>query len=317
MLAATVLSLPIATARRRRGAAFAGPDAAPMPSLAPMVKRVSPAVVNIATRGTIKEQMQRNPMLDDPFFRRFFETPPDLQPRERQFQSAGSGVIIDARNGYIVTNYHVVENASEITITLLDNRSFSAKVLGTDEGSDLALLQAKQPNLVAMTIGDSPAGSGRLRGRDRQSVRPAAHGDGRHRQRARPLRHQSGRLRGLHPDRCLDQSRQFRRCARQPARRAGRHQLGHPVAQRRQYRHRLRHFGQHGQERHGPADQVRPGQARRAGHQHLRRHARHRQGVRTDRIERRAGRRRHRRDPRPRRPASRPATSSPRSMATS
>ena len=131
-------------------------DAAPMPSLAPMVKRVSPAVVNIATRGTIKEKPgQRNPLLDDPFFRRFFDVPPDAKPRERQFQSAGSGVIVDARNGYIITNYHVIENANEITVTLLDNRSFSAKVLGSDEGADIALLQAKQPNLVAMALGDS------------------------------------------------------------------------------------------------------------------------------------------------------------------
>jgi serine protease Do/serine protease DegQ len=132
------------------------PDAAPMPSLAPMVKRVSPAVVNIATRGTIKEKPgQRNPLLDDPFFRRFFDVPPDTKPRERQFQSAGSGVIVDAKNGYIITNYHVIENANEITVTLLDNRSFSAKVLGSDEGADIALLQAKQPNLVAMALGDS------------------------------------------------------------------------------------------------------------------------------------------------------------------
>jgi Do/DeqQ family serine protease len=132
------------------------PDAAPMPSLAPMVKRVSPAVVNIATRGTIKEKPgQRNPLLEDPFFRRFFDVPPDIKPRERQFQSAGSGVIVDAKNGYIITNYHVIENANEITVTLLDNRSFSAKVLGSDEGADIALLQAKQPNLVAMALGDS------------------------------------------------------------------------------------------------------------------------------------------------------------------
>jgi Do/DeqQ family serine protease len=131
-------------------------EAAPMPSLAPMVKRVSPAVVNIATRGTIKEKPgQRNPLLDDPFFRRFFDVPPDARPRERQFQSAGSGVIVDAKNGYIITNHHVVENASEITVTLLDNRSFSAKVVGTDEGADIAVLQAKQPNLVAMALGDS------------------------------------------------------------------------------------------------------------------------------------------------------------------
>src|SRR5450631_2929232 len=128
----------------------------PVPSLAPMVKRASPSVVNIATRGTIKEKPgQRNPLMDDPFFRRFFDAPPDSKPRERQFQSAGSGVIVDAKNGYIITNHHVVENASEITITLLDNRSFTAKVVGTDEGADIAVLQAKQPNLVAMPLGDS------------------------------------------------------------------------------------------------------------------------------------------------------------------
>ena len=74
-------------------------DNGPVPSLAPMVKRISPSVVNIATRGTIKEEPgQRNPLLDDPFFRRFFDAPPDSKPRERQFQSAGSGVIVDAKN---------------------------------------------------------------------------------------------------------------------------------------------------------------------------------------------------------------------------
>ena len=157
-LAAAVIAGPAAIAPGPAYAALPAPlaDAAPMPSLAPMVKRVSPAVVNIATRGTIKEEPgQRNPLLDDPFFRRFFDVPPDSKPRERQFQSAGSGVIVDAKNGYIITNHHVVENASEITITLLDNRSFSAKVIGSDEGADVAVLQAKQPNLVAMNLGDS------------------------------------------------------------------------------------------------------------------------------------------------------------------
>jgi Do/DeqQ family serine protease len=146
-LAAAVISGPLY--------GLPAPEAAPMPSLAPMVKRVSPSVVNIATRGTIKEQYGRNPLLDDPFFRRFFDAPPDSKPRERQFQSAGSGVIVDAKNGYIITNHHVVENATEITITLLDDRTFSAKVIGTDEGADVAVLQAKQPNLVAMALGDS------------------------------------------------------------------------------------------------------------------------------------------------------------------
>jgi serine protease Do/serine protease DegQ len=137
-------------------AAAPGTDAAPMPSLAPMVKRVTPAVVNIATRGTVKEsQDQRNPLLDDPFFRRFFDVPQESRPRERPFQSLGSGVIVDAKNGYIITNHHVVENASEITITLFDDRTFTAKVIGSDEGTDIAVLQAKQPNLVAMALGDS------------------------------------------------------------------------------------------------------------------------------------------------------------------
>jgi Do/DeqQ family serine protease len=157
-LTAAVIAGPAAIAPGPAYAALPAPvaDAAPMPSLAPMVKRVSPAVVNIATRGTIKEEPgQRNPLLDDPFFRRFFDVPPDSKPRERQFQSAGSGVIVDAKNGYIITNHHVVENASEITITLLDNRSFTAKVIGSDEGADVAVLQAKQPNLIAMALGDS------------------------------------------------------------------------------------------------------------------------------------------------------------------
>jgi serine protease Do/serine protease DegQ len=163
-LAAVVIGGPTAAFTGVVDAAVPVPatDAAPMPSLAPMVKRVSPAVVNIATRGTIKEKPgQRNPLLDDPFFRRFFDTPPDSKPRERQFQSAGSGVIVDAKNGYIITNHHVVENANEITVTLLDNRSFIAKVIGSDEGADVAILQVKQPNqgavpnLVAMSLGDS------------------------------------------------------------------------------------------------------------------------------------------------------------------
>ena len=75
----------------------------PLPSLAPIVKKASPAVVNIATRGTVREQRPRNPLLEDPFFRRFFDAP-EMGPRERQFQSAGSGVIVDAKQGYIITS---------------------------------------------------------------------------------------------------------------------------------------------------------------------------------------------------------------------
>src|SRR5256886_3550853 len=103
----------------------------PLPTLAPMIKKVSPAVVNIATRGTIRERGPQNPLLDDPFFRRFFDVPPDTGPRERPFQSAGSGVIVDAKSGYIVTNAHVVENANEITVTLQDGRDVKADVVGS------------------------------------------------------------------------------------------------------------------------------------------------------------------------------------------
>src|SRR6476620_9863624 len=126
------------------------PGETPVPSLAPMLKRVSPAVVNIATRGTVQEQ---NPLLNDPFFRRFFDVP--NTPREREFQSAGSGVIVDAKNGYIITNAHVVENATEITVQLLDNRSLKAKVVGADPGSDVAVVKVQAANLVDLPIADS------------------------------------------------------------------------------------------------------------------------------------------------------------------
>jgi Do/DeqQ family serine protease len=128
----------------------------PVPSLSPIVKKVSPAVVNIATRGTIRDRGPQNPLLDDPFFRRFFDVPPDSGPRERPFQSAGSGVIFDAKAGYIVTNAHVVENASEITVTLQDGRDLKAEVVGSDEPSDVAVLKVKSDaTLVQVGLGDS------------------------------------------------------------------------------------------------------------------------------------------------------------------
>ena len=127
---------------------------APVPSLAPMIKRVSPAVVNIATRGTIRERSPQNPLLEDPFFRRFFDIP-DMGPRERQFQSAGSGVIFDAKSGYIVTNAHVVDNATEITVTLQDGRDLSATVVGSDILSDVAVLKVPEAGLTQVALGDS------------------------------------------------------------------------------------------------------------------------------------------------------------------
>ncbi|MGB6451741.1 MAG: DegQ family serine endoprotease [Steroidobacteraceae bacterium] len=127
----------------------------PVPSLAPMVKRISPAIVNVATRGTITERSPQSPLLDDPLFRRFFDVPPGSDSRERPFQSAGSGVIFDARHGYILTNAHVVENASEITVTLADGRDLKATVVGSDEPSDIAVLKVKPDSLTQIALGDS------------------------------------------------------------------------------------------------------------------------------------------------------------------
>jgi len=126
---------------------------APVPTLAPMIKRVSPAVVNIATRGTVRERPPRNPLLNDPYFRRFFDLPEG--PIERQFQSAGSGVIFDAKNGYIVTNAHVVDNATEITVTLQDGRDLAATVVGSDVPSDVAVVKVPPESLTQVALGDS------------------------------------------------------------------------------------------------------------------------------------------------------------------
>ncbi len=127
----------------------------PLPTLAPMIRKVSPAVVNIATRGTVRESGSQNPLLDDPFFRHFLDVPPNSPAHERPFQSAGSGVIFDARKGYIVTNAHVVENASEITVTLQDGRDLKATVVGSDAPSDVAVLKVPAEGLAQIALGDS------------------------------------------------------------------------------------------------------------------------------------------------------------------
>jgi len=136
--------------------AVAAPGQA-LPSLAPMIKRIGPAVVNVSTRGHVQVQ-QNNPFMNDPFFQQFFGgRGGGGQPVQRRFQSLGSGVIVDADKGYILTNNHVVENADQITVTLYDNRSFEAKVVGRDPETDVAVLEPKKKvdGLTAMTLGDS------------------------------------------------------------------------------------------------------------------------------------------------------------------
>ena len=123
-----------------------------VPSLAPMLKTVMPAVVNISVIGSVAV---RNPLLEDPFFRRFFDVPE--QPQEREFQSVGSGVIVDAGRGYVITNAHVVQDAKELKVRLADDREFDAKLIGSDEATDLAVLQIKADKLKALPLGNSDA----------------------------------------------------------------------------------------------------------------------------------------------------------------
>ena len=120
-------------------------------SLSPLVKQISPAVVNIAARGTV--EVKQDPRMQDPMFRRFFNLPEGQQ--ERETRSLGSGVIVDARKGHVITNYHVIRDATEITIGLVDKRQFNAEVIGTDEASDIALLKIEPDKLTALAFGNS------------------------------------------------------------------------------------------------------------------------------------------------------------------
>jgi Do/DeqQ family serine protease len=125
---------------------------AAVPSLAPMLARITPGVVGVSVRGRVREE---NPLLQDPFFRRFFNLPQRQQQEERETQATGSGVIVDAAQGYVLTNGHVVENATRIEITTKENRRFTARLIGKDSDTDIALLQIPAQNLTALPIGDS------------------------------------------------------------------------------------------------------------------------------------------------------------------
>lgn len=125
-----------------------GPD---RPTLAPLLEEVTPAVVNISVTG--KATLRRNPLFDDPFFRRFFNLPERGPAVPRQ--SVGSGVVVDARRGYVLTNHHVVADADEIAVTLQDRRQLEAKLIGSDEGTDIALLEIDADGLTALEMGDS------------------------------------------------------------------------------------------------------------------------------------------------------------------
>ena len=114
-------------------------DGGQLPSLSPMLKRVTPAVVNISSQATAPSGT--SPLLVDPDFRQFYDR---LQPSERSAQRAlGSGAIVDAENGYIITNQHVIEGGDTILIILNNGRKLTAKLIGADPQTDIALLQVK------------------------------------------------------------------------------------------------------------------------------------------------------------------------------
>ena len=124
-------------------------------SLAPMLERVTPAVINIATEGRV--QIRQNPLFADPFFRRFFNVPD--HPMERKTQSLGSGVIVDAERGLALTNHHVIANAEQVTVTLQDGRRLEAEIVGADPATDVAVIKLPAQDLRAI----EPADSGELR----------------------------------------------------------------------------------------------------------------------------------------------------------
>jgi len=126
-----------------------------LPSLAPMLQNVIQGVVNIATEGKKKETSElSHPFMDDPMFKRFFNMPEHKQ-QPRHSQSLGSGVIIDAKKGFIITNNHVIAKADKITVTLRNGKQYTAKVIGADEESDIAVIQIEAKDLTAVPMTDS------------------------------------------------------------------------------------------------------------------------------------------------------------------
>jgi serine protease Do len=120
-----------------------------------VVEPLLPAVVNISSSKTVKSRRGQFPFSDDPFFRQFFGSPfGDLQPSEQREHSLGSGVIVSA-DGYVLTNNHVVDGATDIEVSLKDKRQLKAKVVGTDPRTDLAVLKIPATGLSTVPLGNS------------------------------------------------------------------------------------------------------------------------------------------------------------------
>ena len=126
------------------------------PTLAPMLEKVVPSVVHVETEATVMVN-ERSPFpFNDPFFERFFNVPP-AQRREEKRGGSGSGVIIDAARGHVITNNHVIDKAHNIVVTLHDGRRFDAEIIGTDPDTDVAILKIDADNLTEIVIGNSEA----------------------------------------------------------------------------------------------------------------------------------------------------------------
>jgi len=126
-------------------------DGRAVTSLAPLVEAASPAVVNIRVSQTVN---RRSPFGDEAF-RRFFGIPDMPGGGRQQVASAGSGVIVDAERGYILTNHHVVGDADEIQISLIDGKILDAEIVGSDPATDIAVIKVSAEGLTEMPIGDS------------------------------------------------------------------------------------------------------------------------------------------------------------------
>ncbi|HEY5613061.1 MAG TPA: trypsin-like peptidase domain-containing protein, partial [Lysobacter sp.] len=124
-------------------------DGQALPSLAPMLARVTPAVVSVHT----KQRVRVSPFGSDPMFRRMF---PELS-QERINESLGSGVIVDAARGLVLTNHHVIEGAFEVSVTLADGRTLKAEFVGSDPDTDIAVMKIPAQNLSALALADSNA----------------------------------------------------------------------------------------------------------------------------------------------------------------
>lgn len=131
-----------------------------LPTLAPMLEKVTPAVVNISAKRSndrvqVQSRQQLPDFLNDPRFRHFFKFDAPQQPELQQAHTLGSGVIISAEKGYILTNNHVIAGASEILITLKDGRKIVAELVGTDPQTDIAVLKINGSNLSEIKLSNS------------------------------------------------------------------------------------------------------------------------------------------------------------------